>query len=1118
MATQESAEPVDPVECPTTKQLLDWLDGNCELAPAVLNHLEACTQCRTTLNSLSDDESLGVLVSQSLTSPCREFSNEPEFERLRLSLCDASLEVPGAESSERAQRLGDEAVTTRRTQLTSVEDSLPPLAAPSVQSLNQRLPIGRYTVDRLIGEGGAGAVYLAFDHRLHREVAIKVLGRNSLRDRQRFLREARILAELEHANIVRIYDFGTLAFEASPDDPAVSLESARLYLVMEYVPGGSANALRVCQPELHSNTVNTSVSSSNPNSLGFRQLASLIATAADGLAAAHARSLVHRDVKPANLLLAAGWESVKVADFGLAKPSDIDATQVTRTGELMGTPVFMSPEQLTSTNLSASTDIYSLGATLYQLLTGSPPFQGSTAAILRQISETEPIPPRVLHPSIPDDLETICLHAMQKAASDRYASMSALADDLRRFAASEPIQAKPTSTSTKAYRFLRRNPGFTSVLLLAVTLLLALSIGSAATAFMFARQNARLKMSSEAESAAKLAAQDSLRDAIEAADQLLLSVTEDTELLPRTPGSEEVAQKLLTKAQEYYRRLMSDANASSQVPFDAARARAGLAQIALRLGDAEGVESEAEAALELLDSLPESAVPARERVAVRVTTLGVLGKSLATRGIFDRAIEVMSEAVTACERELQRNPEDQRLKSLLADSLRGLAVPQNMAGKLADAEANLGHAQRLFSALLTIAPNDPTYLRRAAGCESTLAVSLVRNDGYESARVHLLKANEILKLLERDGQLPIRLRPDYTSNIVNLASVEFYLGNHERAKELFAEAGEAYQQLSMLEPSVVEHRYNEVLTTLNSGKVAVALGTVDDMIVKYQELVPKMEALLLLSPESSEYLGTLGLIQGNIAVLLRMLERYDEALDSLEQAAQTLDQYAKLVDNTPDSLYAVALNNYELAKCNLSLHRVDAGLRAVALSRSTTASILVDHPDYLPARMHQVDECMAECDLLYAAEPMDAAALLQAAEQALATSSALLKQFDGLPEYEIAHGTILSTLGDALMLSGQLDAAENVAAQGIDHLQSLEQTSSPSQPNDSLEAAYRYNYLVLAEVVAKRLQMRPKANDPASDPVSDPLRTRLNELIAKCKEYGAVEEDLDFVTMNEVPP
>ncbi len=1098
---------LDQVECPSTKQLLQWLDGQLDLPPATVEHLESCSRCIASLNSLSNDEKLQSLIGQMFANPRQEFSSEPEFERLRSSLSEMSRDL---ESRQLPSSHAD-ARTTRRTDLTSVDDSSQSLAAPSVSSLNQRLPEGRFSVDRLIGQGGSGAVYLAFDHRLQREVAIKVLGSESLRDRQRFLREARILADLEHANVVRIFDFGTLNEIEKPVGTNLLADTERLYLVMEYVPGGPVSCLCRGQSRVGSAFEDAAFSADIPKGFGFRQLAELMATAADGLAAAHSHSLVHRDVKPGNLLLAAGWSSIKVADFGLARFADVDVTQVTRTGDILGTPVFMSPEQVTTHDVNASSDIYSLGATLYQLLTGNPPFQGNVAAILRQIADSQPISPRVLNPSVPLDLEIICLHAMEKAASDRYASMAEFAADLRRFAANEPIHAKPVSSAKKALRFLKHNPSFAAVLSLAVVSLLTLSIGGVSAALMFAKQNVRLKQASDAERIARFDAQDSLRDALEAADQLLLSVTEDTELLPRAPGSEEVARKLLTKAQEYYRRLMSSATGNEKASFDAARARAGLAVVALRLGDAEGVEAEAEAALELLDSLPANAIPPEERTAVRAKTLFALGKSLSTRGIFARAIDVMTEAANVCENELQRTPENVQLQFLLADSLRGLAVPQNMAGKLTEAEQSLLQAQAVLGKLLTVSPANTTYLRCAAGSESTLAVTLVRRDGYQAAREHLINANEILKRLTRDGQLPIRLRPDFASNTINLASIEFYLGNHQRAQELFVDAEREYQQLSQLEPGVVEHRYNEVLAVLNSGKVAVALEKLDELLPKYRELVPKMEALLISAPDSIEYLGTLGLIQGNIAIFLRMLDRPDEALPALEESTKTLERYAELAGRTPDSLYSIALNQYELAKCHLDLKRIKSGLQTIEQSRATTAAILVANPDYLPARMHQVDEWILKCDLLSSAEPIDAAELLSCAELALACSSSLLAEVDDAPEYQIAHGNILSTLGEALILSKQPDGAEKTAEQGVTHLLSL----SDIEDEDSLRDALKYNYLVLANVVTIRLQKLPSQSGEANDPLRTQLETQLQELTVKCRECGATDEELDFSASKE---
>lgn len=1113
--------------CPSTKQLLDWLNGDLELPPLVQQHLRVCQRCSKLLESLSDDGELQSLATISLLKPDRNHQHEAEFLELRQRLNQWSLnDLPDTQTKSSAvDSASSKPFSTEHADLAETDQEPTTLDMPTVESLRARLPVGRFSVDRLIAKGGSGAVYLAYDQQLKREVAIKVLGRNSMRDRQRFMREARILAELEHANIVRLFDFGKLSPTIKNSSESESSHSVeQLYLVMEYISGGTAGNLRVDQPcwqDFSSQArpfqspekQNESLPSvSRAGRMDFRRLAKLLATAADGLAAAHAKNLVHRDVKPGNLMLTLDWSAIKVADFGLAKVSEIDSTQVTRTGDLLGTPVFMSPEQVTGhDHLTAASDIYSLGATLYQLLTGEAPFQGSSTAVLRQIIEVAPVAPRVLNPHIPMELEVICSHAMEKDAAARYASMTQFADDLRRFSIGEPIHARPVSSTTKAIRFLKKNRPFAAALLASTVLLLTLTLGSIAAAIVFRNQNTQLSLSAEAESKAKIAAQNSLRDAIEAADELLVSVTEDTELLPRTPGSEEIARKLLKKAQDYYQQLLAGGDDGNQlVLFDEARARSGLAQIANRLGNPSEVEQEAKAAIALLNKLPGDAISSPERTVLIAKTLGYLGKSLSTRGELKRAASVMNEAVTICEAELRQHdlPQTQKqqavqareVKFILGDSLRLLATAEHMAGELNKAEETSVKAETIFSELLENYPGDPVYLRMLAGCNSTRAVTLVRRDGYEAARGYLERAIELLSKLEVDGQLPVRIRPDRATNFVNLAMVEFNLGRTERAGELFKMAEGEYDQLSNLEPGVVDHKYKKVLTVLNSGKIDIALNNIDSILRRYRLLEPILADLLEVDPYSQEYLGTLGMVQGNMAVFLRMLDRPAEALENLKISNVTLRRYAQLIENTPDSLYAIAINQYELAKCNMSLNRIDDGVSAIRESMSISAELLKDHPDYLPSRMHQFDEWVVMCELLESREDSDPQQLMDAAQNGLEISKKLLADIPELPEYEVAQGVLYSSLSQANLRQKKIDQAIKAAKEGIEYLHELEADMEAK----NVREAFLWNYISLAKALAAQ---SGSFSDQESTKRDEAINS-FEESLEKCSEFGASEEEL----------
>ena len=271
--------------------------------------------------------------------------------------------------------------------------------------------IGRYKLIRLLGEGAFGRVYLGFDEELGRRVAIKVPAPErfrSPRDAEAFLIEARMAARLDHLNIVPVYDVGRSA-------------DGSIFVVSKLIEGRTLKDL---------------IRDSRP---GHAEGASLLAQVARALHHAHQRRLIHRDVKPGNILIEDETGTPYVADFGLA----IRDEDYPRAGHIAGTPAYMSPEQARGEGhrLDGRSDIFSLGIVLYEVLTGRKPFFAYTPiSILSAVVSIEPPPPRELDPTVPPELERICIKALAKQASDRYQTMKDLADDLARWAQdSEPV-------------------------------------------------------------------------------------------------------------------------------------------------------------------------------------------------------------------------------------------------------------------------------------------------------------------------------------------------------------------------------------------------------------------------------------------------------------------------------------------------------------------------------------------------------------------------------------------------------------------------------------------------------------------------------------------------------
>jgi serine/threonine protein kinase/tetratricopeptide (TPR) repeat protein len=334
-----------------------------------------------------------------------------------------------------------------------LETGLAPLADEAVAGIDDPgnpagvlKDFGDYELVEEIGRGGQGVVYRACQKSLNRTVALKVIALGQWATQEhltRFRQEAEAAASLEHPCIVPIYDVGE--------------RDGSCYFSMKFVEGGQLDKVTGREP------------------MPTRRAAELISKVARTVHYAHEHRILHRDIKPGNILLDAKGEPY-LTDFGLARLVETEST-VTRTLEVLGTPSYMAPEQASGDNkqLTSATDVYGLGAVFYQLLSGHPPFAGGTIyETVRLVLECEPRQPRLWNPKIDRDLSTICLKCLEKDPKRRYPSALALAEDLEHWLKHEPIQARPTGLFTRARKWVQRNPSTAGL----ITLLAALAVGS----------------------------------------------------------------------------------------------------------------------------------------------------------------------------------------------------------------------------------------------------------------------------------------------------------------------------------------------------------------------------------------------------------------------------------------------------------------------------------------------------------------------------------------------------------------------------------------------------------------------------------------------------------------
>ena len=359
---------------------------------------------------------------------------------------------------------------------------------PAADNANGRLPqITGYRVERVLGSGGMGVVYLAHDLALKRDVALKILRQGSQDDdahRGRFQREAAAAAKCQHPNLVQIFHVGE--------------HNGELYLALEYVEGDNLAKALAGTP------------------MPPREAAALVEKLARAVDHAHCRGVVHRDLKPANVLMAKSGEP-KITDFGLARLDD--ASIRTEFGAVFGTLAYMAPEQAGGGMVGAPADIHALGVVLYEALTGRPPYRADTPEnTLQKTLLEEAVAPSARQSGIPRELESICLKCLQKRPNDRYATAADLAEDLRRFLDGRPVMARPVSPAGRLWRWCRRNPW---VAALSAAVVATLVVGTTVSTFLTIRAT---RAEGTAESAARNARTE--RDRAEHARDLAFTAVE----------------------------------------------------------------------------------------------------------------------------------------------------------------------------------------------------------------------------------------------------------------------------------------------------------------------------------------------------------------------------------------------------------------------------------------------------------------------------------------------------------------------------------------------------------------------------------------------------------------
>ncbi len=583
-----------------------------------------------------------------------------------------------------------------------------------------------------IDRGGMGAVYKARDGRVGRVVALKVLLAARLARpeyRTRFRAEAGAVAALSHPGVVGLYEFGD--WDGLP------------FFALEYCPGGTLATRLAGAP------------------LVPRAAADVAARLADAVAAAHARGIVHRDLKPSNVLFDAAGRP-KVVDFGLAKLLGAE-DGLTRPGAVIGTPSYMAPEQARgdSAAVGPAADVWALGAVLYECLTGRPPFRAaSDHATLVQVREAEPVAPRALNPGVPADLETVCLKCLEKEPGRRYPTATALAADLGRFLRGEPVTARPVGLLHRAWKWARRRPAVSGLLMASGVLAAALAgvlagytvrlgaeveranqnaaeadrqRGRAADNYRAARAALRRMLGRLDERQAgaiprlKELRQDQLEDAVGFYEGVLAGLDDadpgvrlDAALAAVDVGTAQFALGRYAPAGEHFRRALAGLEALPPDHRTRPECRTGVVQCFNYLAHlAGGASAEVEAyfrkghaeATDLVRDDP--AAPAGLNTLARAEHN--LGRLFQTTGRPDRAVPHYLRAVEIRDGLTGRDPGAAVYRADLGESLLNLAHLSAGTGRPADAAAAFGRAEGLLRPLAEAHPADDRYGLSLAG-------------------------------------------------------------------------------------------------------------------------------------------------------------------------------------------------------------------------------------------------------------------------------------------------------------------------------------------------------------------------------------------------------------------
>ena len=718
----------------------------------------------------------------------------------------------------------------------SITDSILPTIDPKT---GRPMPhVSGYEILGELGRGGMGVVYKARQKKLNRLVALKMVlsgGHASPDALARFLVEAQAVAALQHPNIVQIYEVGE--HDSLP------------HFSLEFVDGAPLDRALAGKPQKPVDA------------------ARLVETLSRAMHFAHAHSILHRDLKPANVLLTSDGVP-KITDFGLAKKLEGDSGQ-TKDGSIMGTPSYMAPEQARGEmkNLGPSADIYSLGAMLYEMLVGRPPFLGSSPFdTIMQVIKEEPVPPSRLIGKLPPDVETICLKCLQKEPAKRYATAELLAEDCRRFIAGEPILSRPISPVERAWRWCRRNPRVAGLLATVAGLLVVVSVTSTVSALTIAQERnlkeIQRKDAVDARELAETAKQRAEENEKLATDQSVLSLDTMQVLIDKVqtqldeaPRTQQIKRDLLETAMEGLKKVAKKAEGSTSIEATMLSAHMRMADIFKQLGDTDDAMKEFEKSLDIARRRaaknPDNDA-SQANLAIVLSQVGDMRQEL-ERDV-DASQSCYQEALAICETLHGRPPTavggqpPERLLDMLAEANKNVALTLLKQGKPGDSLALLAKVVSLRQELVAMAPDVQLFQQTLAQAYNILGEVCFLTGDTAAALTHYDECIAYREKILANDPGDIQGTFELAESCGNYGDVLIRLGDNAGARKLFERALAGFRGLMDLDGRNINFKIATAASSYRLGVLTRRVGDTAEADRHFAESLALREEIAALDP------------------------------------------------------------------------------------------------------------------------------------------------------------------------------------------------------------------------------------------------------------------------------